>query len=500
MKKVIVFVDYLDNLALDAAKGQLCEGNEVFILYCSQSTQICKANYGKTPLICKLCVHETEKKLRDFRNERNCHVTSMDELMTPAIIQLAAQQEFHYDDTESLKALQYKGIDIGYAALSTFASVTRNVMPTYNAYLKRYLNDMMRSCVRMIEAQMKYYDKVNPDLVIFHNGRHTNLKPIYRIAMQRGIDFICTERHWTKNGEDLYSTYVGDVPHSSKGKYNLMQLWWEQGPENKREVAETFFLNKRYGKYAGDKIYTAKQIQGKLPEGFDKTKRNIAIFNSSEDEYCSISAEVDKGALFKNQYEALKTIFDHYKGDNSVHFYLRVHPNLGEVPYKSHTMLYDLKYDNVTIFPPDSPVSSYTLMDNSEKVLVFVSTMGLESAYWGKPVIALNEDFFSYMNIVYTPKNQTELFEMIDNPNLPNLKSDECLKAAYYCMGGSQEKLRYYPTIRRRTTIGPFILETFSQFTLFGSKLLLALILKFLRIGTHLGIIGKYNHIGAHTV
>jgi len=500
MKNVLVFVDYLDNLAFDAVRDQLNKGNEVFILYCSQSTQICKANYGKTPLICKLCVHETRKKLKDFNNESNCHITSMDELMTPEIMEIANQQEFHYNDTDSLKALKYKGIDIGYAAFSTFVSVTRNVMPTYNDYLKSYLDDVMRSCVRMIEAQQNYYDKVNPDLVIFHNGRHSNLKSIFRIAEQRGISFICTERQWTKDGEDVYDLFVGNVPQTGKAKYDKMQYWWENGLENKVEVSEAFFSNRKFGKFAGDKIYTANQVQGKLPDGFDKSKRNISIFNSSEDEYCSISTEMDNGALFKSQYEALKTIFDHYKDDNSIHFYLRIHPNLGEVPYKSHTMLYNLKYDNVTIFPPESPVSSYALMDNSEKVLVFVSSMGLESTYWGKPVIALNEYYYSFMNIVHTPKSEMELFEMIDNPNLPNLKNDECLKAAYYFLGGPQEKLRYYPTVKKRTTIGPFVLETFSQFTLFGSKLFLALILKILRIGTHIGVIGKYDHLGAHTI
>ena len=93
MKKVIVFVDYLDNLAFDAAKMQLEAGHEVFILYCSESTKICKANYGKSALICKLCVYQTEKKLRDFRNDNHCHIKSMDELMTPAIIDLAKKQQ-----------------------------------------------------------------------------------------------------------------------------------------------------------------------------------------------------------------------------------------------------------------------------------------------------------------------------------------------------------------------------------------------------------------------
>lgn len=499
-KKVLVFVDYLDNLAFDSARDQLEKGNEVYILTCGKSTKICKANYGKTSLICALCVHVMNTKLKDFKDDKNCHIVSLDDLITPDIVSTANSVTFEYSNIKELKALDYKGVDVGFAALSTFVSVTRNIYPTFNDYLKTYFNDVLRCEVRMIEAEMKYVEQIKPDLVIFHNGRHSNLKPIYRIAEQRGIPFICTERQWTKAGEDVYDMFENTVPQLGRAKYDKMQSWWKNGLPNKRKISEEFFINRKLGKFAGDTIYTANQTQGQLPEGFDKSKINISIFNSSEDEYCAVSKEMDDCGLWPSQYEALKALFDHYKNDASVHFYLRIHPNLGEVPFKSHTDLYKLKYDNVTIFPPGSSVSSYTLMDNSDKVIVFMSTMGMESSYWGKPVIAFNKYYFSYMGIVHSPSTPDEMFKMIDDPDLPSLKSDECLKAAYYFLGGPQEKLKYYPTVKKRTTIGPFVLETFSQFTLFGSKLVLAIILKFLRIGTHIGLIGKYNHIGAHTV
>lgn len=87
---------------------------------------------------------------------------------------------------------------------------------------------------------------------------------------------------------------------------------------------------------------------------------------------------------------------------------MRVHPNLKNVHYQYHLLLYDLslKYPNITVIGADSDISTYDIMDNAEKVIVFGSTMGLESSYWGKPVILLSGSFYYYMNVCYIPKSK----------------------------------------------------------------------------------------------
>lgn len=499
MKRTLIFVDYFDNLAFDAAKRELAKGHEVFLLGCSKSIGICKCNYGASAWICRFCMHLTKSKFSDFKIEENCHCQFVDDIMSLEMVTKAEKMEFSYHDVKELKALKYKGMNIGYAAFSTFVSITRNVSPTFNTFLKYYLDDLLRSEVRLIEVELQYMESIHPDLVVFMCGRHSNQKPLYQIADQKGINYIVTERKWTKDGEDTYDNYVNASPHSPKAIYNKMNECWDNGGEDKRNIAESFFYNRRHGKYAGDTIYTTKQIAGQLPDGFDDSKMNISIFNSSEDEYYSLSKEFDESGVWPNQLMALKSIFEHYKDRDDIRFYLRIHPNLGKVAYKSHTELYSLHFDNVIVLPPESSVCSYTLMDHSSKVIVFNSTMGLESSYWGKPVICLNMSDYSNLNIAYQPKSEKEVFDLIDNPILPSLKSEACLIAAYYLMGGKQEKLRYYPVKRHYYHIGPLMIETYSQFKLFHSEFLLALLLKILRIGTHFGVLGKYHHIGQRT-
>lgn len=499
MKRTLIFVDYYDNMAFDVGKEELSKGHEVFFLGCSRSTRLCKCNYGASSLICRLCMHLTRKKFRDFRNEPHCHLAMMDELITPEIIHQAQAMQFSYTDVSELKALQYKGVDIGYGAFSTFVSVTRNVMPSFNDYFRRFIDELLRSEVRMIEAVTRYMEEMKPDLVVFMCGRHANQKPIWQMAEQKGIDYIATEKRWTKEGVDTCNFFYNSNPHDPEAIFHKMQACWESAPADKMQVASAFFYNRRHGLYAGDVIYTTRQEEHALPDDFDVHKTNITIFNSSEDEYFSVSRAYDNSGIWPNQYQALKTIFDHYKHRSDLHFYLRIHPNLRGVNFKSHQVLYSLIYENVTILPPDSAVSSYALMEKSDKVIVFNSTMGLESAYWGKPVVALNLSYYSYMNITYRPKTEQECYDLIEIPHLPSLKNEECLKAAYFIMGENLETFKYYPVTKKSYALGPLSFVAYSQFTCLGSACLMAFILKLLRVCSFWGIIGKFSRIPERT-
>ena len=310
---------------------------------------------------------------------------------------------------------------------------------------------------------------------------------------------MLTERQWNKDGFDLRNDFFNTTPHSALGIYEKMCQRWDEGYDDKVVVANSFFNNRRFGKFSGDKNYIKDQIVDQLPEGFDPSKRNITIFNSSEDEYYSINNEFDESGLYPTQYVALKSLFDYFKDRRDFYFYLRIHPNLGEVPYDSHLKLYELDYENVTIIPPSSPISSYALMEASEKIITFISTMTIESSYWKKPVIALNRFFYSFMDIANEPSSEKEFFKMVEEKQLPVKYNKDCLKTAYYYMATNAPRLKYFPTKKTRYVFGPVIIEVFSQFRLFGSDKLLAFILKGLRIAGHFGLLGKYSHIPQNT-
>ena len=154
----------------------------------------------------------------------------------------------------------------------------------------------------------------------------------------------------------------------------------------------------------------------KLPDGFDKDKTNIAIFNSSEDEMKVIKDWVFP--QYKDQNEALKKIVDNFKGRTDMHLYLRVHPNLINVENSQIEELKAISSDNFTIIFPDESVNSYALIHACDKVVSFGSTVGIESSYLNKPSILFGNSFYRGLDCVYEPKTYDELFDLIQRDDL----------------------------------------------------------------------------------
>ena len=470
MKKTLIFVDAIDALAINEAIKKQTEGFEIYLLGCDGTVGICRYNHYPYKWLCRYCHSTMYKKLKPLLRERGFHYVSMSEIVNENIIKLADSMKFDFSSVKELKGLTYKGVDIGYAAFSTYVSKTRNITPSFNDTMKSFITELLRSEVRIYEALQSYIESLKPDLVVVHNGRYNTFKPVYQIARNQGIDYILTEHVYDKEGNSYVNNFYNTTPHTQEAIIDKMNRQWESADNEKWNVTHKFFENRRYGRFAGDKIYTANQKAGQLPQDFDKSKINIAIFNSSEDEYFSVSKDLDDKTLFANQYEALKAILEYYRNDKSIQFYLRIHPNLANIPWKSHQLLYKLNFENLTIIPPHSTISSYTLMESCDKVIVFNSTMGLESVYWGKPVIALNHSYYNLMKLTYVPSSFQDLISFIDEKDLACKKNDDCLKAAYFLSGNGYEPQQYCPDQHKQVSIGPMSFTRRSQFRLLGSS------------------------------
>lgn len=505
MKKALILLIYNDYMELEEGMALHENGWDIYFVGCDRLFGICELNPHACQTFCRICNHSMRKKMSELikQDSERYHYVPLRQLISKDIREKSLRVDFKYNNVQELKDLKYNGVDIGYGAFSSFVSYTRNVMPEFNESFRSYIDYSMRAEIRMTDALARYVEAIQPDKIVLFNGRFVNVKALLNIAQNKKIDFIVTERitgkkiEGTKYYRMLKNNFENNIPHSFSALYNLINKTWEEGDSNKYEEGKKFFENRKQSKPAGDTVYTKNQNEGELPVGFDTTKRNIAIFNSSEDEFFSINKEFDNATLFPNQYIALKTIFDHYKNDNKIHFYLRIHPNLASVPYKSHTLLYTLKYSNVTILPPKSTVSSYALMDNCEKIIVFNSTMGVESSYWGKAVIALSKCLYTSFNIVYTPQNEKELFDLIDNINLKRIDQpiENWLKIGYYSMGHNGKEYQLLNPMFRHVTDPIFKKQmgVNSLFTLLGSDALLAYLEGGIKYLSYYGLIGKFS-------
>ena len=409
--------------AIELAKNN---DNEVLFAYCGGINKMCIViNPGGSTSLCKFCAGCTRRVLKDY----GIKAVSLHDYETNHSV------NFEYKSASELRAILYKGVHIGMSIISNYISMTRNQSPRINEVSKPFFDAHLSQCVSTVDALYKLIDEYKPDKLISFNGRFEEVRPIYDISQT--LHLPCTMTEVIKKDGKWYKVSFHDhLPHDIKYNLERREYCWshyEMTEEEKIALGNSFYTKRRGGQDTGDlRIYVENQVEGNV-DCFKEGKRNIAIFNSSEDEFAAVGGDWDSLKLFKNQYEGIIYLLEN--ADPSVHFILRIHPNLEGIPYKYHTDLYNLpeRYANVTVIPASSNASTYTIMEKCEKVIAFWSTMGVESSYWGKPVILLGPAMYCYDDVTYFPKTKEEAIDLLTKDLAPKL-NDNIIKYGAYLL------------------------------------------------------------------
>lgn len=437
MKKVLIFCaggqGYQEGLQIEEAIEQFNKGNDVTFLSCDESIGGCNDNKCFNKNRCRVCKIFQKANKKKYLPKEIKQISFRDYVTNN--IKKASEQKFIYHDVESLRKLKYHGVEIGLGAISSYITFTRNLDPKIDEQSRKYFDRLLSSQILMTLVLEELIKEEKYDLIILHNGRFAIYKPFLNIAQQYNIEYICTEGYLDSKGYITKNYFYNDIPHNLRPYQEKFMAAWIEAEEkgiDRIQIGKSFFERRRNAEGTGDKIYTAGQDKDLFVENWDKSKENIVIFNSSEDEFYAVSGDFAKRKIFPSQLEGIKTILEHYKNDKSKHFYLRVHPNLIPVKYAYHLDLYKLNYPNLTVIPADSPVSSYKLLDKADKVITFGSTMGIEATYAHKPSICIGPSFYELLEVAYHPKTKDEVWQLIDTPNLPDLYSTNVLIYGYF--------------------------------------------------------------------
>jgi hypothetical protein len=289
-------------------------------------------------------------------------------------------------------------------------------------------------------ALVKYFDAIinNYDIVYFFNGRMLSVRIPLRLCQKYKINCISMEYG---NGNTLVrymNTYPQDPNFWQRESYKI----WIKAQKQKYSIAKTFFIER----INRTDIYKFTQFQkyNCLPLSFNKNDYNIGVFSSTGIEYSGIP-EYEKypmpNSCFLYYIYLLSLLFannEHYQ------FYYRAHPtkmdgySATHKPFVINTdarnirILFHMNLPNLHIILPHSEVDSYKLAMSSNLILVSDSTIGLEAAYWGKPVVSIGNSFYKTHNTAYTPTSFTQLIDLMNNKSLTPKPKCNTLVLAYY--------------------------------------------------------------------
>lgn len=413
----------------------LCEqGDNVFYLYCGGVMSQCFINARGNKAVCKICKSFCKKEQGRFKGK--FEFISANEIVSAEQKARIKGLTFEYNDIKDIKELEFEGINIGLGALSAYITVSRNMNPLMDETFRVFFDESLRNSVLYFTALQESVKRFNPDNLIIFNGRFADSRPSWEFATKNNIPFTTLEAIYGIK-RNYKARYISSTPFSLRKTLDIANELWNNenvSLEHKIAAGSAFFERRRNAQYTGDKIYTANQQEGLLPDNWDKEKHNIVIFNSSEDEFAAVGGELEEKALFKSQIEGLDFLKDYFRDNNNVDITLRIHPNLSNVRYSYSTDLFKMGEAGFRVIDGKSPISTYSLIDAADVVVVFGSTVGAEAPYWGKPVVLLGGATYYYFDCCYTPQTKEEMLELITTNNLAPKDKLGAIKFGYILM------------------------------------------------------------------
>jgi len=390
---------------LEMMQNHIDQGDEVTLLTCNGELSSCQVNPNHTPLICKTCV-----------SFRKSGVNSLSKKIKQiSVSDVLKEDEFdpkfdliNNGSIKQFKEVKFESFDIGMAVLSSIVSIHRDPNPDL-IKLDTIIKAQWKSALWVYETTKQLLEKESYDLVYVFNGRFAVLRACLRACQHLNTDCFVLEEGQNR---EHYAIWENSLPHSIEYTERKIEELWQNSGETKELDAFEYYKKRSVGGDTRMGHFLELQKKDTLPEGWDDTKTNIVIFNSSEDEFVAIGAEWEN-KIYQTQAEGIRKICTSMLDKKEYLFYVRVHPNLLGLYNQSILELYNIDLPNIRIIHPDSPVNTYTLMHCADKVISFGSSVGIEAAAFGKISILAGSTFYMNLGSTFNPKNHEEVVQLI---------------------------------------------------------------------------------------
>jgi hypothetical protein len=128
---------------------------------------------------------------------------------------------------------------------------------------------------------------------------------------------------------------------------------------------------------------------------------------------------IPDGAIYGDVYQWLSDTMNVLRGRSDIHVVIKAHPaeakrgtNEGVSEWLDRT--YESLPENVTHLRPDTDIDTYALMEDLDAGIVYNSTVGLEMAFEGLPVVTAGFPHYLGFDITYDPESKAEYRDCID--------------------------------------------------------------------------------------
>nr|MBC8278757.1 glycosyltransferase [FCB group bacterium] len=278
------------------------------------------------------------------------------------------------------------------------------------------------SAILLTKAYERSFKEIKPAKIILSNGKTNWASQAMKVAADYGIDFVNYE-----NASPVAGCGRGNEFQFSKEgpmvDFRYVESWkkWKDDPltEEEDKALDRYLQSRKSGSryYPTAPKDTIAEIEQEL--GIELKSPVITLYSNVVWD----TSVLQKNTIFDNMFEWIKATIREAEGKPYT-LLIRVHPAETVIDgFESRQKVTDeiKRYfpvlpENVRIIPPDSKISSYTLISVSDFSLVYTSTIGVESVIAGKPALVCGMPHYGWRGFTVEPETREQYLDYLRNP------------------------------------------------------------------------------------
>ncbi|MEM9366193.1 MAG: hypothetical protein AAGD07_09360 [Planctomycetota bacterium] len=388
-------------VALARAKELQEQGESVLITHCAATFGTCAVNYLANPLTCAAC----KRLVRQNTSQLGLPLVELDpSRIEPDVASLQVE------NTELKEAME-EGVTSG--LISAFRMLPDDMRDSkrISRIRSRYLANAYGLYSQLLAlARSRHAARIE----VF-NGRHACSRFCLSVAEVLGLPFNTMEV--TACGKP--AVFAGHRPHDRR---NIQKRVLSYPADY--EIAERYYGRRQA---PTSNKFAKKHGGGFTPPDANAWSKRISVFLSSQDEFESLGP--DWRSPFADYASVLRDVV---RRNPDKLFCIRFHPNQAAMTSDVVTPFSSIEsLPNTQVYYPDATVDSYGLMQWSDWVVTFGSTVAVEACWMGKPSVILGPSYYDGLDVAYVPNSIDQLCDLLKQ-DLPAKSRDNAARWATY--------------------------------------------------------------------
>jgi len=405
------------HLAVEAllSVGLNMRGAQTLFGTCGLTMPACQMGtvFNSPPMPCGTCTATQS----DILGAAGFRLKTKLELLDPGAMETARRslEGLGYEDLEEVR---HAGLPIGkLVQVSLRWFLASGTIKPEGADLARY-RDFVAAGIVTADAALALLRDFRPDVVVLLNGLFFEERIMSALAEAQRVPVVAYERGFHKN-------HLVFARNKVACRYDISEHW-ERCKDRALEPDENEWVSRylddwRRGSRSHLKYWpTAEErvasIEAQLElSGF---KRIVVLFTNITWD----SAVQERDVAFPGLWAWIETTIRRFQERPDTALVVRIHPAEVRVPGRPtrERMFARIRGEgltdaaNIKVVSPESDISSYTLMDMADVITAYSSTVGLEAALLGKPVVLAGQTHYRGKGFTFDASTEDEYFDLLD--------------------------------------------------------------------------------------